>query len=108
MDIDIQIYVKKLKDFFSNDEEARKDVFGSTNVDMSKFYDLVAQQAVINNKKLGDPTLSPPQLMEIMGELAIIEAVKELGPPRKEHLQDSDISKVFRQPLKKFPPFCLN
>jgi len=108
MDIDIQIYVKKLKDFFKKDKEARKDMFGTNKVDMSKFYFMVAEQAVINHKKIGDPTLSPPQLMEIMAELVIRDVVEELDLHTRLYLQDGDISKVFYKPIKGFPPFCRN
>ena len=30
MDIDIQIYLKRIKDFFDSDKEARRDMFGNT------------------------------------------------------------------------------
>lgn len=108
MDIDIQLYVKKLKDFFNRDEQAKKDMFGTANVDMGKFYIMVAQQAVINHKEIGDPTLSPPQLMEIMAELAINDVVEELDLPARLYFQDKDIAKVFSKPVTGFPPFCLN
>ncbi len=32
MEVDIQIYVKRLKDFFDTDEEARRDMFGNGQV----------------------------------------------------------------------------
>ena len=38
MDIDIEIYLKKLKDFFSRDEEARKDMFGHSERKMKQTY----------------------------------------------------------------------
>ena len=37
MEVDIQIYVKRLKYFFDTDEEARRDMFGNGHVDMDEF-----------------------------------------------------------------------
>ena len=108
MDVDIQIYVKKLKDFFTRDKGARHDMFGSSNVDMNQFYKLVAKQATVNYKEKGDPTLSPTQLMDIMADLAIIDVVSEIDLNNTLHLQNHNMDKIFSKPIKGFPPFCLN
>ena len=36
MDIDIRIYLKRLKDFFDSDAEARIDMFGESEIDMEE------------------------------------------------------------------------
>jgi len=51
MEVDIQIYLKRLKDFFESDEEARRDMFGNSTIDMKLFYKMVADKATINAKK---------------------------------------------------------
>ena len=38
MEVDIRIYLKRLKDFFESDEEARRDMFGNSTIDMKLFY----------------------------------------------------------------------
>tara|TARA_R110002110_G_scaffold174162_1_gene377092 strand:- start:513 stop:839 length:327 start_codon:yes stop_codon:yes gene_type:complete len=108
MDIDIKIYVKKLKDFFNRDKDARADVFGETNVDMNQFYRMVTKQAILNHKERGDPTLSPIELMEIMADLALIDVTSELDIEQTLHLHNRNIDNLFSKPLKDFPPFCLN
>ena len=108
MDVDIQIYVKKIQDFFNNDKEARKEMFGNVKIDMTQFYSLVVQQATLNYKEIGDPTLSPPQLMAIMADLTVKEAVEELGLHKMLHLYNDNTHKLFSKPLKGFPPYCLN
>ena len=108
MDIDIQLYVKRLQDFFNNDKNARKDMFGNAQIDMPQFYGLVAQQATLNNNQIGDPTLSPIQLMAIMTELAAKEIVEELDIHQPLHLHNYNMDKIFYTPIDGFPPFCLN
>ena len=108
MNIDIQMYVNKLKDFFTNDESARKDIFGDNKVDMTKFYNLVHHQATINYKKVGDPTLSTVQLMEIMADIAFNEVITEhFNTKILSHNKDK-IDRLFHKPLEGYPPFCLN
>jgi hypothetical protein len=108
MDIDIEIYINRLKDFFSNDESARKDIFGDNKVDMSKFYNLAHQQAVINHQKVGDPTLSTIQLMEIMADLAFNEVITEHFKPNILSHNKDQIDRLFYKPLGDYPPVCLN
>ena len=71
MEHDIEIYLKKLKDFFNNDEEARIDMFGHSEIDMDEFYLRVTKKATINNKNNGDPILSPNEMLEIVTDLAL-------------------------------------
>ena len=107
MHIDIEIYLKRLKDFFSRDEEARKDMFGHSEVDMDEFYMLVAEKAKINNKKNGDPILAPHEMLEIITDLALrdirAEIEGELLIVKKQELE-----KIFLHVKDGFPPMCLN
>ena len=78
MNIDIEIYLKRLKDFFNNDKEARQDMFGQSEIDMDTFYLMVAERATINSKKNGDPVLSPIEMVEIVTDLAFRDVQKEI------------------------------
>jgi hypothetical protein len=107
MDIDIEIYLKKLKDFFSRDEEARKDMFGHSEIDMDEFYMRVAEKAEINNKKKGDPILSPSEMLEIITDLALRDISAEI---EVEHFikKQQYLEKIFLHVKDGFPPICLN
>ena len=39
MNVEIEIYVRKLREFFNTDEQARKDMFSGYNVNLDEFYD---------------------------------------------------------------------
>ena len=107
MEVDIQIYVKRLKDFFDADEEARRDMFGNGHVDMDEFYRMVAEKATINAKKNGDPMLSSTEMLEIVTDLALKDIEKEINV--KEFVKkQQEIEKVFVNIKDGFPPFCLN
>jgi len=107
MDVDIEIYLKRLKDFFNSDEEARKDMFGHSEINMEEFYMLVAKKATSNIKKNGDPILSPSEMMEIITDLALRDIRNEI---EIEHFikKQKEIEKVFRYTKDGFPPLCLN
>ena len=107
MDVDIEIYLKKLKDFFKNDEEARIDMFGHSEVDMDEFYIMVTQKAILNRKNNGDPILSPNEMLEIVTDLALRDIREEI---ELENLikKQQEIKKVFLHIKDGFPPFCLN
>ena len=53
MKLDIQIYLKRLKDFFESDKQARRDMFGNSIIDMELFYKMVADKATINANRFG-------------------------------------------------------
>ena len=107
MEVDIQIYVRRLKDFFDTDEEARRDMFGITEIDMDEFYKMVADKATINFKKNGDPMLSSTELLGIVTDLAFKEIHQELDI-NKFIQQEKQIEKLFVNIKDGFPPFCLN
>ena len=107
MELDVQLYVKKLKDFFNSDEEARRDMFGHGEVDMDEFYKMVADKATINIKKNGDPMLSTTEMLEIVTDLALKDIAKEINV--KEFVKrQQEIEKVFVHFKEGFPPLCLN
>jgi hypothetical protein len=107
MDVDIQIYLQKLKDFFNTDKEAFRDMFGHGKIDMEEFYKMVADKATINVKKNGDPMLSSTEMLEIVTDLAIQDISKELNVEEFVKRQQ-EIEKVFIHFKDGFPPFCLN
>ena len=98
MEVNIHIYLKRLRDFFENDKEAREDMFGHTQVDMEEFF---------NNKKNGDPMLSGTEMLEIVTDLALKDVEKELDVKQFIKRQQ-EIEKVFVHVKEGFPPFCLN
>ena len=107
MELDILLYLKKLKDFFETDLEARRDMFGHSEIDMDEFYKMVALKATINNKKKGDPILSGTEMLEIVTDLALRDIREEI---EIENLikKQQEIEKVFLHVKDGFPPFCLN
>ena len=107
MCVDIQIYLKRLKDFFETDEEARRDMFGNSKIDMELFYKMVRDKATINVKNNGDPMLSGDEMLEIITELAFKDIEKEINI--EEHTKkQKEIDSVFVKFKDGFPPFCLN
>ena len=107
MDIDIQIYLKRIKDFFDSDIEAKRDMFGNTKINMKHFYEMVTQQAIINSRKEGTPILSSTQILEIVTDLAFEEVKQELTTPHVTNIPP-ELEKIFVNYKDGFPPFCLN
>ena len=107
MDVNLHIYLKRLREFFENDKQAREDMFGQTQVSMEEFFKMVAQQATINIKKNGDPMLSGTEMLEIVTDLALKDVEKELDVKQFIKRQQ-EIEKVFVHVKEGFPPFCLN
>ena len=107
MEVDIRIYLKRLKDFFESDEEARRDMFGDSTIDMELFYKMVADKAVINAKTNGDPMLSGDEMLEIVTDLAFNEVREELDIANYIENQEK-IQKLFVHLKDGFPPICLN
>jgi len=107
MDVNIHIYLKKLKDFFNSDKEAYNDIFGKEKVDMDEFYKMVAEKATINIKKNGDHILSGNEMLAIIADLAFKEISKEM---QLEHLTKTkkEMDKIFINSKDWFPPICLN
>ena len=107
MNIDIEIYLKRLKDFFSKDKEARTDMFGHSEIDMDEFYKMVSEKATTNSKKKGDPMLSGTEMLEIVTDLSLRDIRAEI---ELEHLvkRQEALEKIFIHHNDNFPPICLN
>jgi len=107
MELDIQLYLKKLKDFFETDLEARRDMFGHSEIDMDEFYKMVTKKATINSKKNGDPMLSGTELLEIVTDLALKDIREEIEVANFIKRQQ-EVEKLFIHIKDGFPPLCLN
>ena len=107
MKLDIQIYLKRLKDFFESDKQARRDMFGNSIIDMELFYKMVADKATINAKNNGDPMLSGDEMLEIVTDLAFKEVSEEIEVVNYIKKQE-EIRKAFTHFKGGFPPICLN
>ena len=99
MDINIEIYIRQLKEFFKNDEEARKDMFMRLDVDMGHFFKLVREQAEKNFNKDGEVMLSGEQMATIMSTMMEknITEYKQI-----------ETNKIFKTIIKGFQPMCMN
>jgi hypothetical protein len=107
MDIDIRIYLKRLKDFFDNDTEARLDMFGKSKIDMDEFYRMVEKKAAINTKQKGEPMLSSGEMLEIVTDLAFKDIREEIEIDQFVKRQ-KELDKIFVHTKDGFPPICLN
>ena len=101
MNVEIEIYVRKLREFFNTDEQARKDMFSGYNVNLDEFFKVVKKQAEVNVGLYGDPTLNTKQMMEIMMMLTI-------GNESIDIEANKNVEKVFKKLLDDMPPFCMN
>ena len=101
MNVEIEIYVRKLREFFNTDEQARKDMFSGYNVNLDEFFKVVKKQAEVNIGLYGDPTLTSEQMMDIMMMLTIGEQAINIKA-------NENIEKVFKKLLDDMPPFCMN
>jgi len=100
MDVNIEIYIRQLKEFFKNDEEARKDMFVRLDVDMEQFFKLVREQAEKNVGMDGEPMLSAEQMASITA--IMVEQKNHPNYPTVEQ------EKIFKTIIKGFPPMCMN
>ena len=77
MNIDIEIYVNNLKNFFKNNPNIKNELFGSYPfLEEEDFYTGVKTIATKNFEKDGEPTLSKSQLLDAL-ELAITKNMSE-------------------------------
>lgn len=101
MNVEIEIYVRKLKEFFNTDEEARKDMFSGYDVNLDEFFKVVKKQAEVNVGLHGEPTLTAKQMMDIMMMLTMDKEVID-------GKVNENVKKVFKKLLDDMPPFCMN
>jgi len=100
MDVNIEIYLRQLKEFFEKDEQAKADMFSTLDVDMTKFFDLVRLKAEENFEKDGEPMLSGQQMADIMAMM--IEGITE------PELKVVNMDKIFKTIIEGYPPMCMN
>lgn len=100
MDVNIEIYLRQLKEFFEKDEQAKADMFSTLDVDMTKFFDLVRLKAEENFEKDGEPMLSGQQMADIMAMM--IEGIAE------PELKVVNMDKIFKTIIEGYPPMCMN
>ena len=101
MNVEIEIYVRKLKEFFNTDKEARKDMFSGYDVNLDEFFKVVKKQAEVNVGLHGEPTLTAKQMMDIMMMLTMDKEVID-------GKVNENVKKVFKKLLDDMPPFCMN
>mgnify|MGYP001269303179 CR=1 FL=1 len=110
MDVDIEIYINKLKTFFKNDKKAKEELFGTKLLNEEEFFKRVRARAIINFKEDGEPTLSQPQMAEVIQNL-LLEGLVDKGVIEEEQLIQSinpEPKNSLFQKIKGFPPICLN
>jgi hypothetical protein len=102
MNVDVLIYVNNLKEFFKNDEQAFKDMFGTLDIDKELYFKRLEEVATQNFEEKGEPTLSTTQMFGVVQEL-ITSLPQNSGfelPP--------EIKGIFVHVKDGYPPICLN
>ena len=85
MNVDVLIYVNNLKDFFKKDKQAFKDMFGALDIDKELYFKRLEDIATQNFEEKGEPTLSTTQMWDIVKELVAHTAnIKQLTKPTKK------------------------
>ena len=77
MNVDVEIYCKNFKSFFLNNPNSKKELLSTVPVvTFESFMERVGEMAHTNFEKLGDPSITRTQILDILNEL-YIEYVKE-------------------------------
>ena len=100
MNVDVLIYINKLKEFFKKDEEAKNDIFGTIQLDEDKFYGMVEEKSNYNYKIAGEAILSHDEMLEIVSILINEHNIKKTYLP--------DLKGPFVYLKDGFLPICLN
>tara|TARA_R110000824_G_scaffold293144_1_gene481530 strand:+ start:717 stop:1109 length:393 start_codon:yes stop_codon:yes gene_type:complete len=66
MEIDIQIYITSIRNFFETNEEARRQMFNIPYADEEMFYEGLVEVATKNFETHGDPTLTKDEISELI------------------------------------------
>tara|TARA_R100000664_G_C2759962_1_gene150445 strand:- start:114 stop:506 length:393 start_codon:yes stop_codon:yes gene_type:complete len=106
MNIDIEIYLNNLKNFFNNNPNLQEEFFGPYPfLEKEDFFEGVKNLAIENFEKQGEPTLSKVQMLEAL-ELAITKNMgKELQDfTKKGYLEITDKVNEKGQPIFKLTP----
>ena len=95
MDVDVQIYLSNLKQFFKNNPNDLMELIGNSNQDM--FFELVEKQVLENQKGEDGLELTKKQIIDIVVGM------------KQDEMSDGKsiiVHEVFVQ--NKFGIFCLN
>tara|TARA_B100002019_G_scaffold45661_2_gene38373 strand:- start:7312 stop:7650 length:339 start_codon:yes stop_codon:yes gene_type:complete len=77
MDVDVEIYCKNFKNFFVNNPTSKDELLASVpGVTFESFMEKVTEKAYNNFEKLGDPSVTRKQILDILNDL-YVEFVKE-------------------------------
>ena len=83
MNVDVEIYCKNFKTFFSNNPNSQKELLSTVpGVTFESFMVKVIETANSNFKTLGDPSISRKQILDILNDLYmeyVLENQKELA-----------------------------
>jgi len=74
-------YIAAMHSILTEDEEAKKDIFGNEYVDPKTFWQLFESQSMINWSKTGDPVLNADQFKDVQLstiKLGLEESFKKL------------------------------
>ena len=69
MEIDIQIYITNIRNFFETNEEARKQMFNIPYADEEMFYEGLEEVAKKNYETHGDPTLTKQEISDLIQDV---------------------------------------
>ena len=126
MNIDIQIYIKSLRDFFENHEGKEELLSNFPGVEFEGFMEQIEKLASHNYDMSGDPSVSKKQLLDIL-QILHAEVMRD-GLQELIYSKEIDIKKdlqgipqvrltpEFKKELKNFKifqlstvgPICLN
>lgn len=113
MNVDVLIYVNNLKEFFKNDEQAFKDMFGTLDIDKELYFKRLEEVATQNFEEKGEPTLSTTQMFGLVQELITslpkTNQIKEFTTPQNSGFElPPEIKGIFVHVKDGYPPICLN
>ena len=114
MNLDILIYVNNLKEFFKNDEQSFKDMFGTLDIDKELYFKRLEDIATQNFEKNGEPTLSTTQMFGIVQEMLTpdtqINKIQNFITQNPNSGLDlpNEIKGIFVHVKDGYPPICLN
>ena len=69
MEIDIQIYITNIRNFFETNEEGRKQMFNIPYADEEMFYEGLEEVAKKNYETHGDPTLTKQEISDLIQDV---------------------------------------
>ena len=69
MEIDIQIYITNIRNFFDTNENARNQMFNIPYADEDMFYEGLEEVATKNYETHGDPTLTKQEISEVIQDV---------------------------------------